>query len=88
MPKSIIRTKIENAGKKVGLSLHTNPLAFTDKSQSGWRIKYGYLEISEKKMKKFRKALRKEFKNNDFRVWYVKPVYSFGVSGLAIKIFN
>ena len=90
MARSAIRLQIEKAIKKSGVKINTDDLTFTDRSKSGWRIKYCFQRLNEEELNAVRKKLRKQFKDNDVRVWNVN--WS-GDSmnryyGVAIKIFN
>ena len=87
MPKCDLRIVIESAMDSAGLSDVYEATAFTDKSQSGWRIKYAS-RIGEDEMNALRIELRKVFPTNDFRIWYVPKRHVYGVGGTAIKIFK
>lgn len=87
MPKSITRIKIEKAIEKSGVKLSSRAI-YTDRSLSGWRMKFAFTKLKPKKMNRIRKQLRKQFPNQDVRIWYVDAQHIMGFGGIAIKVFN
>lgn len=61
---------------------------FVDKSKSGQRIKFSHVIPSDIVVADIRRDIKAEYPKNDTRVWYVEPSHSYGVGGLAVKVFN
>ena len=88
MSKSKTRIDIEQAFTKAGINV-TGRTAYTDKSKSGWRIKFVSVQLTEVEVKRVRIRLREQFPNQDFRIWYVPPIHPLrGYGGTVVKVFN
>jgi len=88
MPKSTNRIAIERILTRFNVQVPGSIYIFTDKSKSGWRIKFGFIRPSTEVVALVRRAVSEEFPTYDTRVWIVSRTHSYAVGGLAIKIFN
>lgn len=91
--KSELRLKIEKAFEMAGHSIipnKPNRMVFTDKSKSGWRIKFSRTSKDVKEIiSDVRPYLRKLFPDNDVRIWFVdNPKKYSNYCGIAVKVFN